>query len=208
VPAIRSDVPDARLTVVGGDPTAEVSALVGLGGIEVVGHVPETAPYLDRAALMVAPLRFGAGLKSKVVEGLAGGLGVVTTMVGAQGLGAVSGEHLAVADSAEEFARSVVELLGDPDRARQMGLAGRRLVGDTCSPAAVSARLEAMLCDVVGRGGPGFPPIPWRVRSAKYGARRIGSRIASALGISLRHIGLTPRGPKTTRRPESCGPRA
>jgi glycosyltransferase involved in cell wall biosynthesis len=207
-PAIRAAVPDARLTVVGSDPPAEVSALAGLGGIEVVGQVPETAPYLDRAALMVAPLRYGAGLKSKVVEGLANGLGVVTTSVGAQGLGAVPEEHLAVADQPEDFARAVIGLLGDPARAEEMGRAGRHLVGGTCSPAAVEGRLEAMIGEVVGRGGPESPPIPWRVRSAKYRARRLGSRVASAFGISLRHIGLTPRGLGKVMLPGSPGPRA
>ena len=84
-PAVRVAVPGARLTVVGSNPTPEVERLGGRDGIEVVGRVPETGPYLERAALMVAPLRYGAGMKTKVVEAMAAGLAVVHDVGGGPG---------------------------------------------------------------------------------------------------------------------------
>jgi glycosyltransferase involved in cell wall biosynthesis len=165
-PAIRRAVPDATLTVVGSHPPGEVRDLAGVDGIEVVGYVPETGPYLDRAALSVAPLRYGAGMKGKVVEAMASGMAVVTTLVGAQGLDVVSGRHAVVADEPGEFGRRVVELLADPDRAERIGREGRELVAGICSKEAARGRLDEVLSAVVDRERPAIPPPSWLARSA------------------------------------------
>ncbi|WP_435011775.1 glycosyltransferase (plasmid) [Tundrisphaera lichenicola] len=173
-PEVRRALPDATLTVVGSHAPVEVKDLGQVGGVQVVGHVPETAPYLDNAALSVAPLRYGAGMKGKVTEAMASGMAVVTTTVGAQGLGAVSGQHLAIADDAGEFARQVVGLLGDPNRAREMGQAARELVGSICSPQAAGERLEEMLAEVVVHGLSPIPPPEWLARSVLDRIRQMG----------------------------------
>jgi glycosyltransferase involved in cell wall biosynthesis len=167
-PSVRAGSPDATITVVGSHVPASVRDLGRVEGVDVVGYVPRTEPYLERAAVSIAPLRFGGGMKGKVVEAMASGLAVVTTSTGAQGLGAVSGRHLIVADEPEEFARSVVGLLADPDRAEDIGRAGRELVAATCSPEAVGLKLEEMLAEVVDRGRPAVPPPRWLLRAVKY----------------------------------------
>jgi glycosyltransferase involved in cell wall biosynthesis len=167
-PSIRAESPDATITVVGSHVPASVEDLRRVEGVDVVGYVPRTEPYLERAAVSVAPVRFGGGMKGKVVEAMASGLAVVTTSTGAQGLGAISGRHLIVADEPEEFARSVVELLADPDRAEDIGRAGGELVAATCSPEAVGLKLEEMLAEVVDRGRATVPPPRWLLRAAKY----------------------------------------
>ncbi len=159
--AVRAGVPSARLTVIGSNPTAEVADLAKVEGIDVIGYVPEVGPYLDRAALMVAPLRFGAGVKTKVAEAMAAGLPVVTTSVGAQGLDVIAGEHLMIADDPIAFARRAVELLADPGRAERVGRAGRARVAVLLSPDAIEARLGAMLAMVAGARGPMGPPWAW-----------------------------------------------
>jgi O-antigen biosynthesis protein len=167
-PAVRAEVPDARLTVVGTHPPAEVLDLARVAGIEVVGYVPDTAPYLDRAAVSIAPLRYGGGMKGKVCEAMASGLPVVTTSFGAQGLKAKSGEHLIVADDAVAFARGVVTLLRDRDRAERIGRAGRGLVATICSPEAIERRLEMLLTWIAARPRPLLPLAKWCAKSLKY----------------------------------------
>jgi hypothetical protein len=167
-PSVRAELPDATITIVGSHVPASVEDLGQVEGVDVVGYVSSTEHYLERAAVSVAPLRFGAGMKGKVVEAMAAGLAVVTTSSGAQGLGAVSGRQLIVADEAEEFARSVVELLADPDRAEDIGRAGRELVAASCSPEAVGLKLEEMLAEVVDRGRSTVPPPRWLLRAVKY----------------------------------------
>ncbi|HPJ71802.1 MAG TPA: glycosyltransferase, partial [bacterium] len=84
-PLIRREVPDATLTVVGSHPTPEILARGGRDGIEVTGFVESVRPYLDRAAVFVAPMRKGMGMKGKVLEAMVRGKPVVTTSIGIRG---------------------------------------------------------------------------------------------------------------------------
>ena len=141
----------ARLVVAGTRMTDEVRGSGAVPGVSVVGYVPDVAPLLDRAWLSIAPLRYGAGMKGKVVEAMASGVPVVTTPVGVQGLDVAAGEHALVAADAPAFVDAVAALLGDPARAERVGLAGQRHVAGLCSPAVVGPRLAAILDDVLRR---------------------------------------------------------
>jgi glycosyltransferase involved in cell wall biosynthesis len=153
-PAVRAAVPDATLLVVGNRPTPEVEALGQAPGVSILGYVPDTGPYLDRAAVVIAPLRFGAGMKGKVAEALARGAAVVTTSIGNQGFGAVSGEHLLVGDTAEDLAASIVALLRDAALAERLGRAGHDLAVRACSPEVVERDVERMLAAVASKVSP------------------------------------------------------
>lgn len=141
-PKVKQEIPDARLTVVGSNAPESIRALGRRPGIKVVGYVGDTGPCLDRAAISVAPLRFGAGMKGKVTEAMGAGLPVVTTSVGAQGLQAKSGVHLIIADEPSEFAAEIVKLLKDPVRAEEIGRAGRAHIEKTCSVELVERNLH------------------------------------------------------------------
>jgi len=95
--------------------------------IEVVGAVDDVRPHLAAARVVVAPVRFGTGMRGKVLEALAMGRPVVTTHVGAEGLGATSGVDLLVADDAGGFAAAVQRVLTDTTLAERLGAGGRRL---------------------------------------------------------------------------------
>ncbi|MGH7894976.1 MAG: glycosyltransferase, partial [Candidatus Binatia bacterium] len=83
-----------RLRLVGRRTPPEIRAVARATSIDVVGDVDDVRPHLARAAVVVAPVRFGTGMRGKVLEALAMARPVVTTSVGAEGLGATSGEHL------------------------------------------------------------------------------------------------------------------
>ena len=89
------------------------------------GRVPETLPYLRGARVSVAPLRQGAGVKGKVGEALAAGLPVVTTSVGFEGMGLVSGRDVLVADDPADFADAVARLLRDDLEWNRLSVSGR-----------------------------------------------------------------------------------
>ena len=144
-PTVRMRRADAQLTVIGSYPTADVHALATTPGISVLGYVPSLDESLDRAAVAIAPLRYGAGMKGKVTDALAAGLPVVTTTVGAQGLDITSGTHAIVADDPAEFATAVVEMFDDARRAAAIGLAGQQLVESACGAPAVRAALANVL---------------------------------------------------------------
>ena len=115
LPLIRARVPKARLDIVGSNPTEAVRALAG-DLVEVTADVSEAelASFYEGARVAVVPLRFGAGMKLKVVEALRDGVPLVTTPVGAQGLPDVDAVA-AVASEARPMADAVCRLLNDDD---------------------------------------------------------------------------------------------
>ncbi len=75
-PRIRAERPSASLETVGADPLPAVRALGGLAGVHVTGAVPPLMPVWDRSRLLLAPLRYSAGIQNKVLEPMAVGVPV------------------------------------------------------------------------------------------------------------------------------------
>lgn len=113
LPLIRAQKPGVKVTLVGSNPTDAVRALAS-DTITVTGFVSDTelADYYAKARVAIAPLRFGAGVKLKVVESMHAGVPIVTTPVGAQGLKALNGA-LEVCCDEKSFAASVLRFLDD-----------------------------------------------------------------------------------------------
>jgi glycosyltransferase involved in cell wall biosynthesis len=122
-------MPEARLLLVGREPSAEVRALAS-ADIEVTGTVPDVRPYLARARVALAPLRSGGGTRLKVLEALDAGRPIVSTTIGIEGLEDLVGDGALVADDAQGFADRVVELLSDPERAAKAGDVGHETVAE------------------------------------------------------------------------------
>jgi sugar transferase (PEP-CTERM/EpsH1 system associated) len=128
LPLVRSVVPDFTFTIVGRDPAPRVRALRKRPGVRIVGRVADTLPYLHAAALTVVPLRAGSGSRLKVLEAMATGTPVISTVLGVEGLDVEPRRHLIVADGAIEQADAIVDLVGDPARRQTLADAARRLV--------------------------------------------------------------------------------
>jgi len=113
LPRLRAVRPDLPLALVGSHPTQAVLDLAG-DGVEVTGFVPdeELARRYAAARVAVCPLRFGAGVKLKVVEAMHHGVPLVTTQAGAQGLTGLDA-IVDVHDDPDAFAASVLRLLDD-----------------------------------------------------------------------------------------------
>jgi O-antigen biosynthesis protein len=109
-PSIREAVPDCKLTIIGSNPPEEIRRLQS-DFIRIIGYAPSLDPFFRNSYVSVAPLRFGAGMKGKVGEAMSQGLPVVTTSIGAQGMGLVHRHNAMICDSPSEFAASVVELI-------------------------------------------------------------------------------------------------
>jgi len=145
-PRVRSIRPRAAFLIVGSKPLPEVKKLDGRDGIVVTGRVDDVRPYIAGADVVVAPLRIARGIQNKVLEAMAMAKPVVATTAAFEGIEAVPGEHLLVEDEADAFAARVLDLAGDPTRARAIGGAARSHVS---ARYAWSARL-APLDDILG----------------------------------------------------------
>jgi polysaccharide biosynthesis protein PslH len=122
MPRVRAQRPGTPLMLVGDGPPAQVQALAG-PHVRVTGRVPNVTPWLDRAALVAVPLRLGLGMRVKVMEALAAGKAVIASPLAAEGLNLVNGEQIVLAESDEQFAAAIAQLLADP--AARIALAGR-----------------------------------------------------------------------------------
>jgi O-antigen biosynthesis protein len=105
-PLIKLRLPDLRVYIVGNNPTKQVVGLRS-GDVIVTGYVSDLIPYFEKCKVFVAPLRYGAGVKGKINQSMSYGLPVVTTLIGAEGIGLVDGVDALIADDPEDFAKKV-----------------------------------------------------------------------------------------------------
>ncbi len=145
LPEINKQIGKVDVYLIGSNPSAEVKALA-TENITVTGYVTDEAllAYYLSARVAVVPLRYGAGIKNKVIEAMAYGTPLVTTDVGAQGL-----ENLAsatpVTSDALEFAQAVCGLMRDNQQWRLSSTNGARFVEEHFSPAAMRTQLQRAL---------------------------------------------------------------
>jgi glycosyltransferase involved in cell wall biosynthesis len=136
LPLVRRELPRVELLVVGDNAPPEFAAYAS-EGVRLLGYVPEIEPLFARARVFVAPIRFGAGVKGKIGEALAHALPVVTTTVGAEGMGLRDGEEALIADSPADFAAAVLRAYRDEGLWRRLSDNGRAHAGRHFSPEAV-----------------------------------------------------------------------
>ena len=144
-PLIRQQRPDLKFIIAGSAPTQEVLTLAKITNIEVVGYVEDLTPLFRRARVFVAPLRYGAGVKGKVGQSMAQGLPIVATKVAAEGMNAVFGKDLLVADEPAAFAAAVTRLLDDDNLWLQLRANGKKLISQTQSIEAARMKLGNIL---------------------------------------------------------------
>lgn len=126
LPRLTAVYPDLLLRLVG-RVSDKILNLAGAPNVKVTGFVPEIEEELAKADLIVAPIRFGGGTRIKILEAFAHGIPVVSTTLGAHGLGAVDGVHLLKRDDSEGFAEACLMALEDNELRTRLRVNGRLL---------------------------------------------------------------------------------
>jgi sugar transferase (PEP-CTERM/EpsH1 system associated) len=111
LPQLRVRFPDACFYIVGSRPAAAVQALAQLPGVVVTGTVPDVRPYIAMAQVAVAPLRIARGIQNKVLEAMAMATPVVVSPQALEGIEAIPGTDLLLAEDAAGFVTAVSNLL-------------------------------------------------------------------------------------------------
>jgi sugar transferase (PEP-CTERM/EpsH1 system associated) len=127
LPRLRERHPGVRFHIVGRSPSPAVRALAG-EAVHVTGTVPDVRPYLQHAAVVVAPLRLARGIQNKVLEAMAMARPVVAAAPCVEAITAEPGRHLLSAADADGFVQAIEALLAEPTRADAVGHAGREQV--------------------------------------------------------------------------------
>lgn len=145
MPLLRKEVPGIELLLVGSHMPAEVSTLA-TDDIVPLGYVPSLDSVFERVRLTIAPLRFGAGLKGKVIESMAAGIPCVMTTVAAEGIDLPAELQFLVADEPSALAERIATLCRDKTRYQRVVKACRAHVAANYS----SERIDALIRGACG----------------------------------------------------------
>ena len=143
MPRLASLAPSPHFHIVGANPSPAVCALAELPRVHVTGSVPDVRPYLAHAAVVVAPLRIARGIQNKVLEAMAMARPVVASPEAHEGVRAVAGRDLLVANGAENMSAAVAQVLAG--RVPGLGAAARAAVMAGHDWKATLTRLDDML---------------------------------------------------------------
>ena len=126
-PVLRQRFPTLVFRIIGKNPGAIASLVKPSTNVEVTGPVEDVFPHVSRVKVCVAPLLAGSGTRLKIIEAWAAAVPVVSTPLGAEGLGAVDGRELLLASGAEGFAQKVANLLEEEELRQFVAKQGREL---------------------------------------------------------------------------------
>jgi len=172
MPLVRREHPDAVAWIVGQNPQPRLAARHDGARVVVAGNVPDVRPYLASAAVSCVPLMAGSGTKYKILEALSGGVPVVCSPIGAEGLALGDGDELLIGRTDEELAGAVSRVLSDPALSGRLARQGR-------------ARIEQLYCWDVALSG----LRPWLAAVAEM-PRRGEERDARPRAAALAAAGL------------------
>ena len=144
MPIVWRSAPDVRVLIVGNEPSPAVLALAG-DRVEVTGFVPDLAPWYAQARVTVSPLRYGAGLKGKIVSSLEAGVPVITTTIGNEGLDLEPGVEALLGDTPDTLAAHVVRVFSEPGLAQTLADAGWQAIAQRFSRDRALVALTASL---------------------------------------------------------------
>jgi sugar transferase (PEP-CTERM/EpsH1 system associated) len=128
MPLVWQQLPEARLAIVGKDPTPALLVLAADPRITVTGTVPDMRPYLAQATAAISPMRYGVGIQNKVLEAMAMGTPVISTPQAVSALQVQAGQEALVADTPAAMAQATITLLTDQALRQRVGQAGRGYV--------------------------------------------------------------------------------
>ncbi|MCW2284515.1 glycosyltransferase involved in cell wall biosynthesis/predicted nucleic acid-binding Zn-ribbon protein [Rhodoblastus acidophilus] len=149
-PRVTALRPGVRFRVIGSNMPDEMKAR-DIPGVDFVGYVADLERELSQIRLTVAPLRYGAGAKGKVVSSLGHGVPCVVSTIAAEGMGLTDGREVLVSDLSESFADRIVELYDDPVLWRGLSDKGRAFIADAYSLDSGRRIVEDMMAQIDGR---------------------------------------------------------
>ncbi|MGH7492781.1 MAG: glycosyltransferase [bacterium] len=153
LPLVRRSLPQLEVLIVGRDPApALMQKAQQSPNVTVTGFVDDMRPYLERATVFAAPLRYGSGIQNKILEAMSMAVPVITTTIAADGLriDGAGEPPVHVADGEKEFAERLLHLLAEQKERDHLSAEGRRFVENHFIWARSAKKLEKMCCAAAG----------------------------------------------------------
>ncbi|MCP9319598.1 Hint domain-containing protein [Acetobacter persici] len=150
MPLIWRQRPDIHCVIAGADMPEQIRQLAA-PSIEVIGHVPDCGTLFDKVRLSIAPLRFGAGVKGKILDSMAAGVPCVMTPIAAEGMELPGDFTDATGETAEALAALIVNLHDDSTTHARLVRAGRRFIRERHDHARIIDALGRIAGDTRGK---------------------------------------------------------
>lgn len=129
MPLIYEELPETKLYLAGRNmPDHYIKQ--SWKNVEVLGEVPDAAAFERDKSILVVPLLSGGGVRIKIFQAMAMGKTVITTRIGVEGIEAANNKEVFIADTPQEFARKIIDVVQQPELIRQTGNAARKLIGE------------------------------------------------------------------------------
>jgi glycosyltransferase involved in cell wall biosynthesis len=139
-PLLHREVPQARLFLAGRRmPQRLIDSRIE--GVTVVGEVDDAMRFMSDKSVNVVPLLSGSGIRVKILEAMSMGKTVISTTIGAQGIGCTDGKEVLIADTPEQFATQIQRCVDDPAFCRQIGHNAYNFITEAYSPETLTRRL-------------------------------------------------------------------
>ncbi|MCL5023586.1 MAG: glycosyltransferase [Nitrospirae bacterium] len=149
MPLLQKQLPGIKIYVIGGNPDKKLRELKS-EDVVLTGFVKDLLPYFEKCRIYCAPLRYGAGVKGKIIEAMSYGLPVVTTPVGAEGLGADNDEHMLIADEKERIVEHILKLYNDKSLWKKLSWNSREYVAARFSQDSFREKVKGLM-EIVNR---------------------------------------------------------
>ncbi len=120
-------------------------------GVKVLGEVPDAAYFIASKQINVVPLLSGSGIRVKIIEAMSVGKAVVTTSIGAEGIGCTDGKDVLIADTPERFVEQLQRCVDDPEFRRQIGRNAAALIAEQYSKEQLTHKLMSFYNQILNK---------------------------------------------------------
>ncbi|MBN2420500.1 MAG: glycosyltransferase [Deltaproteobacteria bacterium] len=148
-PLIQKQLPEARLELIGRGSRSFGKKFKNLQNVWFLGEVSDIIPHLRQASLSVVPLFHGSGTRFKILESLACETPVISTSLGADGLGLIPEREITIADNAYDFSKEIIGLLKAPSKRRMLAQNGRKIISERYGFQVNTERIKNAILDVL-----------------------------------------------------------
>ena len=149
-PKIHERMPQLTLYLAGRKVPDDLMRL-DMEGVRVVGEVPDAMYFIASKQINVVPLLSGSGIRVKIIEAMSVGKVVVTTTIGAEGIGCTDGKDVLIADTPEQFVEQLQRCVGNPDFRRQIGSNAARLIAERYGSEQLTQQLLEFYNEILNR---------------------------------------------------------
>lgn len=149
-PLVKKKIPELRFFIVGKDPSAKLMSIEKKDySIIITGFVEDIRPFFEKATVYICPMRWGTGIRNKILEAWAMGNPIVATSASTEGLEFVENENILIADNPVQFADCIIELARDSELRKKIGQKGRELVEREYTWKSQSSKLESLFFKIL-----------------------------------------------------------